>query len=148
MEAEKGMTGTPEEGWGWVEVCGLETECVLGVYPEERERERPVAMDVALEVRTAAAAREDDFAKALNYERVEADLRALAREGRFRLVETLAERAAARCLEYEGVRRARVRVEKPGALKHARTVAVSVERDNFNAEARRTRRGTRKKNSD
>ena len=43
-----------------------------------------------------------------------------------------------------------MRVEKPGALKHARTVAVSVERerDNFNAEAQRTQRGKRKKNSD
>jgi len=124
-----GPSGGGGGEWGWVEVNGLETDCVLGVYPEERERARPVEMDVALEVRTAEAAREDDFAKALNYERVEADLRALAREGRFRLVETLAERAAALCLGYEGVRRVRVRVEKPGALRHAKTVAVEVERE-------------------
>lgn len=128
MDAAKATTGTKEDGWGWVEVCGLEAECVLGVYEEERGRGRPVTMDVALEVRTAEAAREDNFAKALNYERVEEDLRALAREGKFRLVETLAERAAAVCLGYEGVRRVRVRVEKPGALRHARTVAVEVER--------------------
>ena len=117
-----------EEGWGWVEVCGLEVECVLGVYEEERGRERRVAMDVALEVRTGEAAQADEFAKALNYERVEEDLRLLARVGQFRLVETLAEKAAAVCWGYAGVRRGRVRVETPGALKHARSVAVSVER--------------------
>ncbi|MBR6022485.1 MAG: dihydroneopterin aldolase [Kiritimatiellae bacterium] len=111
-----------------MEVCGLEAECVLGVYEEERGKERPVTMDVALEVRTGAAAETDDFGKALNYERVEEDLRMLARVGQFRLVETLAEKAAAVCLGYPGVRRVRVRVEKPGALKHARAVAVSVER--------------------
>lgn len=134
MDAAKVTKATKEEGWGWVEVCGLEADCVLGVYEEERGRTRPVTMDVALEVRTADAAREDDFAKALNYERVEEDFRALAREGRFRLVETLAEKAAAVCLGYEGVRRVRVRVEKPGALKHARTVAVRVERGKAGGE--------------
>ena len=131
-----------------MEVGGLEVECVFGVYEEERGRERPVVMDVALEVKTGEAAQEDDFAQALNYERVEEDLRVLARVGQFRLVETLAEKAAAVCLGYEGVRRVRVRVEKPGALKHARSVAVRVERGHFNAEAQRrgeTQRGKKEK---
>jgi len=47
----------------------------------------------------------------------------------FHLVEALAERIAALCLEEPRVQRARVRVEKPGALRFARNVGVEVTRE-------------------
>ena len=47
--------------------------------------------------------------------------------GRF-TVEALAADVARLCLETRGVQRARVRVEKPGALRFARSVGVEIER--------------------
>lgn len=115
-------------GMDWVEVAGVETECVLGVYPEERGTMRPVRMDVAVGVDAGAAAKEDDFSKALNYERLEEIAVRTAQEGEFRLLETLAVRVAEAALELPGVRASRVRAEKPGALKASRCAAVTVER--------------------
>ncbi len=46
----------------------------------------------------------------------------------FNLIETLAEKIAEVCLEDARVRRADVTVEKPGALRFARTVAVEITR--------------------
>ena len=112
----------------WVEVTGVETECVLGVYAEERGKARPVRMDVAAGVDAGAAAKEDDFSKALNYELLEELAVRTAKEGSFRLLETLAVRVAEAVLELPGVRAVRVRAEKPGALKASRCAAVTVER--------------------
>ncbi|HOF88075.1 MAG TPA: dihydroneopterin aldolase [Armatimonadota bacterium] len=47
----------------------------------------------------------------------------------YHLVEALAERIAALCLDDPRVRRARVRVEKPGALRFARSVGVEITRE-------------------
>ena len=44
------------------------------------------------------------------------------------LVERLAERIADICLDSPGVQRVRVRVDKPGALRFARSVAVEIDR--------------------
>ena len=115
-------------GMDWVEVAGVETECVLGVYAEERGKMRPVRMDVAAGVDAGSAAKEDDFSKALNYELLEEVAVRTAKEGAFRLLETLAVRVAEAVLELPGVRAARVRAEKPGALKASRCAAVTVER--------------------
>ena len=46
----------------------------------------------------------------------------------FQLIETLAERVAALCLARRGVRRATVTVDKPAALRFARSVAVEISR--------------------
>jgi dihydroneopterin aldolase len=115
-------------GMDWVEAVGVETVCVLGVYPGEREMERPVRMDVAAGVDAGAAAQDDDFSKALNYERLEEIAVRTAKEGSFRLLETLAVRVAEAVLSLPGVRAARVRAEKPGALKASRCAAVTVVR--------------------
>ena len=40
----------------------------------------------------------------------------------------MAERVADICLDSEGVARVRVRVDKPGALRFARSVAVEIDR--------------------
>ena len=119
-----------DDAWmmDWVEVTGVETECVLGVYAAEREKARPVRMDVAVGVDAGAAAKEDDFSKALNYEWLEETAVRTAREGRFALVETLAVRTAEALLALPGAMAVRVRVEKPGALKASRCAAVTVER--------------------
>lgn len=113
--------GPAEEGTIRVWLEGIEADCVLGVYEEERERVRPVRVDVALDVERPAEAG-DELASTLNYEGVEALVLATAAGGKFRLVESLAEAVAARCLRFERVRRAGVRVSKPGAL--GRTASV------------------------
>jgi len=51
-----------------------------------------------------------------------------AQESADLLVERLAERIADLCLDSPGVQRVRVRVDKPGALRFARSVAVEIDR--------------------
>jgi 7,8-dihydroneopterin aldolase/epimerase/oxygenase len=82
----------------YVSVRDLSVAAVIGVHPWEREIEQTllVSVDMAADVRTAAAS--DDLADALDYSAVAATIAAVLREGRFRLIETAAERVAGRLL--------------------------------------------------
>lgn len=94
-------------------VRGLEIEAGIGVYGHEIGRLQTLVIDVNLELQPTVVERLGDT---LNYETVSNAARAIVDSGHVGLVETFAERLAVACLEDGRVRRATVRVEKPGAL--------------------------------
>lgn len=107
---------------------GLQVRCILGVNDVERVHKQDVLIDVELWTDVRPAAKSDDFADAVDYRALKKRILAFVETSSFHLVETLAERVAAICLEDTRVEQARVRVEKPGALRFARTVGVEVTR--------------------
>lgn len=94
-------------------VRGLEVEAGIGVYDHEHGRLQKLVIDVTLELEPKPIERLGDT---VNYETVANAARAIAAEGHVGLVETFAERLARACLEDRRVKRATVRIEKPGAL--------------------------------
>ena len=119
---------TKARGGDWIHLRKVEVRCVLGVYPAERRKPRKVRIDISLECDLGGAAKSDLLEDTLNYEVVEAEAIAIAKQGSFFLIETLAERVAEACLKYARVRGVRVVVDKPGALPHTQSVAVEIER--------------------
>ena len=115
-------------GGDWIHLREVKVRCVLGVHPAERGHARPVILNISLACDTRRAAKSDQLDDAINYELIEAEAIAIAKQGRFRLIETLAERVAEGCLSHPQVRRARVVVDKPGALARTRSVAVEIRR--------------------
>ena len=111
----------------YVSVRDLAVAAVIGVHDWEREVEQAliVSVDMASDVRAAAAT--DDLADALDYSAVAQTITAVLREGRFRLIETAAERIAGRLLADYGLSWLRLEIRKPitGA---AYTAAVTIER--------------------
>ena len=84
-----------------IEIRGLRCSCVIGALAHEREALQPLEFDVDLERPFAAAARDDDLTATTNYARVTSLVVAIATEGRFVLLETLAQRVGARLLEVD-----------------------------------------------
>ena len=86
---------------------------VIGVHPWEREIEQTllVSVDMAADLRAAAAS--DDLADALDYSAVAATIAAVLREGKFRLIETAAERVAGRLLADFPLSWLRLELRKP-----------------------------------
>ena len=115
-------------GGDWIHLRDIQTRCVLGVYPAERKKPRKVRLDVSMECDARSAAKSDELADALNYEEIEAETIAVAKKGKFFLIETLAEKVAEACLKHAPVRTVRVVVDKPGALARTRSVAVEIVR--------------------
>lgn len=75
------------------------------------------------------AAETDALEDTINYKTINKQIIAMVEASDFHLIETMAERIAAICLETQGVQQVRVTVDKPGALRFARSVAVEVERE-------------------
>lgn len=125
MNKKKSLRSNGED---WIHLCGVETQCVLGAYPSERAKSRPVRLSVSLQCDLQHAAQTDRLADTLNYELIEAEIVAVAKKGQFHLVEALAEQVAAVCLAHSGIHAVRVVVEKPGALPLTQKVSVEIVR--------------------
>ncbi len=102
--------------------------CVIGVNPEERRQPQDVVLRVVLDVDLRRAGRSDDLAHTVDYKALKGRIRGLVEGSRFFLIEKLAHEVARVCLAEPRVERVAVRVEKPGALRFARTVAVEIAR--------------------
>ena len=102
--------------------------CVIGVTDEERREKQDVVINVTLHADLGRAGKTDDIADSVDYRAVKKRILRLVEASRFNLVEALAEAIAGTCLEDERVLQADVLVEKPGALRFARSVGVEVSR--------------------
>jgi FolB domain-containing protein len=102
---------------------------IVGIKPDEREHEQDVLVNVTLWADTAPAAASDDIADAVNYRTVSKAMISHIADGAPFLVERLAAELLEICLHTdERIVEAEVSVEKPGALRFARSVGVVVRR--------------------
>ena len=99
----------------------------IGVHAHEHGRQQRVRISVELET-------PDDppdpavLGQVVDYERLAAAIRAIVSTGHVKLVENLAHRIAAACLQDARVSRARVQVEKLDVFDEAESAGVSIER--------------------
>lgn len=101
---------------------------IVGINDWEREHRQDIVINLVLEVDTRPSAASDDIADSLNYRTLTKAVAALVDESSFHLIEALAEALARLCIVEFRARSVRVRVEKPGALRWARSVGVEIER--------------------
>ena len=97
----------------YVSIRDLRVAAVIGVHDWEREIEQTllVSVDMAADVRKAAAT--DDLADAVDYSAVADTIAAVLREGKFRLIETAADRVAGRLLADFALTWLRLELRKP-----------------------------------
>ena len=114
---------------GTIFIRDLALRCIIGIYPDERREKQDVVINIRLEGDLDAAARSDAIEDTINYKTIKKNIVALVESSRFNLLETLASRILDCCLEDPLVGRAVVTVDKPGALRFARSVAVQLSRN-------------------
>jgi len=106
----------------------LRVSCTIGVHAWERAcRQRlNISLEIATPVRSAAAA--DDLSTTVDYVAVCKLCAVTAREGRFKLIETLAASIAEAVLTMPAVESVAITVRKPGAVRQAGAVGISLTR--------------------
>jgi len=107
----------------------LRARCIIGIDPDERRERQDVTLNIALSTDTRKAGRSDNFDAAVDYRSLKKRIVAMVEESQFHLIEALAERIADLCLEHPAVLRVQVTVEKPYALRFARSVGVEIIRE-------------------
>lgn len=101
---------------------------IIGVNDWEREKRQDIVINLSLSVDARAAGESDDVADVLNYRTLTKRVIAHVETAEPYLVEALAHRIARIAIVDFGAARAKVRVEKPGALRYARSVGIEIER--------------------
>lgn len=112
-----------------IHIRDLLLRCILGVFPEERENKQDVVINLTLFADLSAACRSDRMEDTVDYKTIKQEVIAVVESSACQLAERLAEQVAEVCLRHERVRRVQVLLEKPGALRFARTVGVEIVRE-------------------
>ena len=101
---------------------------ILGLNEEERRERQDIVVNLELWVDTRQAAATDDVDASVNYRSVCKRVIAYVEASDHLLVERLASEVARLVVTEFAVARVRVRIEKPGALRFARSVGIEIER--------------------
>lgn len=110
-------------------VEGLRVPCLIGEAEWERRAPQTLSVDLALECDCGPAGRSDWLADTLDYAAASSVLHRIASSRHHRLLESLAEEAAAALLAtFPGVRAVRLRLAKPGAVPGSAAAGVEIER--------------------
>ncbi len=107
----------------------LLARCIIGVNEEERRLKQDVVINIALAADLRGPGRSDRFEETVDYRSIKKRVFAMTETSHYQLVEALAEQVAAICLEDSRVKQVQVSVEKPSALRFARSVAVEIIRE-------------------
>ncbi|MFQ5435091.1 MAG: dihydroneopterin aldolase [Anaerolineae bacterium] len=101
---------------------------IVGINPEERVKKQDILINLVLFTDVRQAAGTDDIEDAVNYKSITKRVIQHVEDSADFLVEKLVSDIARIILTEFPVERAIVRVEKPGALRFAKSVGIEIER--------------------
>lgn len=107
----------------------LALRCIIGIYPEERREKQDIVINVEMHCDLSRAGNSDDLNDTVDYKTIKKAILKLVEGSGFQLIEALAERIAGIALADEKVQQVVVTVDKPGALRFARSSAVEITRN-------------------
>jgi FolB domain-containing protein len=108
-------------------IVDLVAHGIIGIDDWERANAQEMLINIVLFIDLHAAGKSDDIHDSVDYRAVAEKVRLHAETARRLTVEALAADLADLCLEEAHVRKVRVRVEKPQALRFCRSVGVEIE---------------------
>ena len=101
---------------------------IIGINPEERVKKQDILINMILFADIRQSAQSDDIADAVNYKAITKRVIEHVENSSDLLVEKLVSDIARLVLTEFRVEAVRVRVEKPGALRFAKSVGIEIER--------------------
>ena len=109
-------------------ITDIRARCIVGINKDERTEKQDVTLNLAIFGDFRKAGRSDRFEDAVDYRAIKKRVLSLVENSTYFLLEALAEAVADTCLVSPGVCKVRVRVDKPSALRFARSVSVEITR--------------------
>ena len=130
-----GLSGRPRPRAGThlrtatIDVENLRLRTFIGFNPEEREKQQDVVINVTIRHRLNPRVATDAVDAALDYKAITKRIIRHVEAGRFLLLEKLTGDVLDICCADPAVEYARVRIDKPHALRFADSVSVTLEYD-------------------
>lgn len=102
---------------------------IIGINEWEREKPQEILINIVLYTDLSRAGETDNLTESIDYRKIAKSALRHAESAKRLTVEALAYDIVKLCLEDPAVLKARVRVEKPGAVRFSRSVGVEIERE-------------------
>ena len=99
---------------------------IIGINDWEREKEQEILINIVLFTNLQKAGETDKIEDCVNYRTIAKKVFTHTETAKRYTVESLANDIAKICLNEPGVKKAKVRVEKPGAVRFSRSVGVEI----------------------
>jgi len=106
----------------------LRVATLIGTLPQEKLDKQEVYVNIELGCDLSKAGTSDSIEDTIDYKKVKRAVLKHVESSDYNLLEALAESVAGICMDFKGVERVKVSIDKPGALRFARSVAVEIER--------------------
>ncbi len=107
-------------------IVDLLLRTVIGDNEWERDIRQDVIINLSFEFDASKAAQSDTLSDTVNYKQLKRKIIAEVEGSRYRLLEKLAARVLAIVMEDARVTAATVRIDKPQALRYAKSVAIEM----------------------
>jgi len=110
-----------------INITNLRLRTFIGFNPEEQEKQQDIIINAEIHYPANKLCLNDDIENALNYKNIAKAIISHVESGRFLLLEKLVSDVLEICHEHDWVSYAKVRIDKPHALRFADSVSLSLE---------------------
>ena len=112
-----------------ITIQGLSFETGIGVYDWEKEILQRVVIDLCLYTNARKAGASDQLEDAIDYQAISTQIQQLLKDRHFQLIEAMANDIAAALLSNNNIESLSITIAKPGALRQADSVSISLNRN-------------------
>ena len=110
-----------------IRITDLSLRTIIGIFDWERTRKQKVLINVEIQFNASRAARSDKVKDTVDYKTITKKIIKHVEVSEYFLLEKLADQVLKIVMEDRKVKAAKVRIDKPGALRFARSVSVEFE---------------------
>lgn len=112
-----------------IKIKDLLIRCIIGLNPDERIKKQDVIINITIYADLSRACVSDNIEDSVDYKTIKKEIIAKIENSSFLLIERMADEITKICLSRTQVKRVTVSVQKPGALRFARSVEVEITRN-------------------
>ena len=109
-----------------IRITDLSLKTIIGTHPWERIIKQKVIINITLEYDSSQAIQTDNIDRAVDYKAITKKIISEAEQSRYFLLESLTHHILRLIMTNKNIRAVTVRVDKPGALRFARSVSAEL----------------------
>ena len=106
----------------------LRVETIIGIFGWEREVRQQISIDLDFEFDVSVPGKSDAIDDTLDYKKITKSLIAFIESSEYKLIEALGEGIVDHLKSKFGIKKVKLRLSKPGALRFSKDVGIMIER--------------------
>ena len=101
-------------------------EEIIGFYKHEKEKKQKIIFNIVLDIDQSSLPDEKDIKSIVDYEKITNKLENLTKSKKYNFLESLAEDSFKEIFEDKRINSVTIKIEKPEAIKNAKSVGIEV----------------------